>query len=234
MFMNLAAFKTSINQQLMFQYQQIVGADSNNHRWIEMLYRPQNMRGNINVEQYFRSLSTQQKIELDIKIFDYVPTVQKEINPDRLSVNLMPITLLSPTFRKQLNHLIDSQQIDVSKLCVEIVETHSMPPLCSGALELFAKIRRLGGWVALDDFGSGYAHWELLQMGLIDVIKVANQNLSITGTSAFTHGLSQFASSMNIKSVLEGVETQADYQAGKAQGFQNFQGWYFGSPGSNV
>ncbi len=233
--MNLAAFKTSINQQLMFQYQRIVGADSNHHRWIEMLYRPQNMRGSINVEQYFRSLSTQQKIELDIKIFDYVATAQEELNPDRLSVNLMPITLLSPTFRKRLNQLIDNHQLDVSKLCVEIVETHSMPPLCSGALELFAKIRRLGGWIALDDFGSGYAHWELLQMGLIDVIKVANQNLSAGGgTSSFTDGLSKFASAMNIKSVLEGVETPEDYEAGKAQGFQNFQGWYFGSPGSDL
>ncbi len=229
MFMNLAAFKTTINQQLMFQYQEIVSAGEKSQNWIEMLYRPQNMRGSINVEQYFRSLSTQQKIELDIKIFDYIETVQKEVNPERLSVNLMPITLLSQTFRKRLNHLLDHNHIDASKLCIEIVETHSMPPLCSGALELFAKIRRLGGWIALDDFGSGYAHWELLQMGLVDVIKVANQNISNKGVSSFAHGLARFAESMNIQSVLEGVETQEDFEIGLAQGYQNFQGWYFGS-----
>ncbi len=80
----------------------------------------------------------------------------------------------------------------------------------------------------MDDFGSGFAHWELLQMGLIDVIKVANQNLRRNNnTESFTHGLAKFAKSMGINTVLEGVETQKDFDLGLKQGYKNFQGWHF-------
>ena len=65
-------------------------------------------------------------------------------------------------------------------------------------------------------------------MGLIDVIKVAYQNLiHNNNTESFTHGLAEFANSMNINTVLEGVETKQDLELGIKQGYKNFQGWYF-------
>ncbi len=228
MFMNLAAFKSTISQKLQFQFQEIVGADSKSQNWIEMLYRPQHMLGHHNVERFFHSLSTQQKVDLDIQIFEQIPRILESQNPARLSVNLMPISLLSDDFKLTLMHLIDDGLIDPNKVCIEIIEIHSMPPLCSSGIELLNYFRSKGGWIALDDFGSGFAHWELLQMGLIDVIKVANQNLSHRDElSSFTHGLSKFAHSMGINTVLEGVETMRDFEKGLKQGFQNFQGWYF-------
>jgi EAL domain-containing protein (putative c-di-GMP-specific phosphodiesterase class I) len=227
MFMNLAAFKSTIEQKLNFQFQQIVDADKNRQNWIEMLYRPTNMMGHPDVEHFFKALSTQQKIDLDIKIFQEIGAVMHDQSINRLSVNLMPISLLSPQFRSQLWHLMDNDVINPAQLCIEIVETHTMPPLCSGAIELLQRFRAKGGWIALDDFGSGFAHWELLQTGLIDVIKVANQNLQHSGVNQFTYGLSRFAESMNIHSVLEGVESFDDFQRGRAQGFTYFQGWLF-------
>ena len=226
--MNLAAFKSTISQKLGFQFQHIVGANNNNQKWIEMLYRPQHMLGHINVEHFFRSLTSQQKVDLDLSIFNQLPHVLETQNPQRLSVNLMPISLLSKEFRVNLRSMIDNHLIDPSKICIEIVEIHSMPPLCASAIELLHYFRSKGGWIALDDFGSGFAHWELLQMGLIDVIKVANQNLSRNNnTVSFTHGLAKFATSMSINTVLEGVETQKDFDLGLRQGYKNFQGWYF-------
>jgi EAL domain-containing protein (putative c-di-GMP-specific phosphodiesterase class I) len=227
MFMNLAAFKSTIDQKLSFQFQEIVNADKQTQNWIEMLYRPNHMMGHPDMEHYFKALNTQQKVDLDIKVFQEINQVLNDHRPRRLSVNLMPISLLSPQFRSQLWHQLDNDVFDANQICIEIVETHSMPPLCSGAIDLIRKFRAKGGWIALDDFGSGFAHWELLQMGLIDVIKVANQNLQHQGVNQFTYGLSRFADSMNIRSVLEGVETFSDFQRGRAQGFQNFQGWLF-------
>ena len=228
MFMNLAAFKTTISEKLDFQFQQIVGADMNTQNWLEMLYRPQHMLGNINIEHFFKSLTSRQKVGLDINIFNQLPYVLTNKNLKRLSINLMPVSLSSDEFRSNLSYMIDSQLIDCQKICIEIVETHSMPPLESEAVELLQYFRSQGGWIALDDFGSGFAHWELLQMGLIDVIKVANQNLNHNNhTESFTHGLADFAKSMGINTVLEGVETQKDLKLGLKQGYSNFQGWYF-------
>jgi len=226
--MNLAAFKSTISQKLGFQFQQIVCADQKPQRWIEMLYRPKHLLGHMNVEQYFKSLTSQQKVDLDYNIFNQLPHILLSENPARLSINLMPISLLSSEFRANLRSLINNELINPNQICIEIVEIHSMPPLGSSALELLQLFRSKGGWVALDDFGSGSAHWELLQMGLIDVIKVANQNLKHNDhTEFFTHGLANFANSMRINTVLEGVETKEDYERGLKQGYKNFQGWYF-------
>lgn len=226
--MNIAAFQSAISQKLNFQFQDIVGMDGQSQNWVEMLYRPQNLMGHPNTEHFFHSLSTQQKVDLDIQIFEQVPDVQESHPLHRVSVNLMPISLLSDAFKAKFIGLIDAGLIDPSRLCLEIVEIHSMPPLCSSSIDLLKYFREYGGLVALDDFGSGFAHWELLQMGLIDVIKVANQNLSYRNVSAgFTLGLSSFAHAMGINTVLEGVENHVDYEKGLKQGFKNFQGWYF-------
>ncbi len=226
--MNLAVFKSTISQKLDFQFQQIVGADMNGQKWLEMLYRPQHMLGNVNVEQFFKSLTSQQKVDLDLSIFNQLPYILSAEKPERLSINLMPISLLSHEFRSNLRSMITSRLIDCKNICIEIVETHSMPPLCADAVNLLKQFRVEGGWIALDDFGSGSAHWELLQIGLIDVIKVASQNLNRNNnTESFTHGLSKFATSMGINTVLEGIETQKDLELGLKQGYKNFQGWYF-------
>lgn len=227
MFMNLAAFKTATDQKLMFQFQDIVDANANNQNWIEMLYRPQTLMGHRNVEQFFKALSVQQKVDLDIKIFSQIEHILQTQKPDRLSINLMPISLLSPQFRDLMWQLIDYNVIDPRRICLEIVEIDSMPPLCSSAIKVLQHFKDKGGWLALDDFGSGFAHWELLQMGLINVIKVASQNLKHFEHNQFTNGLAKFASSMNIQSVLEGVESKQDLVNGMNQGFDNFQGWYF-------
>ncbi|TDR19578.1 EAL domain-containing protein [Marinicella litoralis] len=225
--MNLAAFKSATDQKLTFQFQDIVDANANHQDWLEMLYRPQTLMGHRNVEQFFKALSVQQKIDLDIKIFSQIESVLETHNPKRLSINLMPISLLSPQFRDLLWQLIDYNIINPRQLCIEIVETDSMPPLCSSAIKVLQHFKEKGGWLALDDFGSGFAHWELLQMGLINVIKVASQNIKHSSHNNFTNGLAKFAASMNIISVLEGVENEQDLMTGMKQGFDNFQGWYF-------
>lgn len=213
-----------------FHLQEIRGTDMQSQNWFEMLYRPTNMQGNINVERYFRSLTTQQKIDLDIQIFNQLPRVLAECKPDRLSVNLTPISLLSNEFKNNLMRLIDSQLITPERICIEIIEIHSMPTLSDSSIDLLKYFRNRGGWIALDDFGSGFAHWDLLQIGLIDVIKVANQNLTHRHeTPTFTEGLAKFAHAMGINTVLEGVETEIDFEKGIRQGFKNFQGWYFNS-----
>lgn len=226
--MNLVAFQQNTANDLKFHLQEIWGLDMQSQNWIEMLYRPTSLLGNTNVEKYFKSLTTQQKIELDIQIFNQLPQMLTKHKPDRLSVNLAPISLLSDEFKNTMSHLIDSQLIDPSKICIEIIEIHSMPTLSYNSIDLLKYFRSLGGWIALDDFGSGFAHWDLLQIGLIDVIKVANQNLAHKHeTSTFTEGLSKFAQAMGISTVLEGVETKQDFEKGKKQGFTNFQGWFF-------
>lgn len=226
--MNFVAYKSNHEQKLRFQFQSIVDENGENQDWIEMFYRPQHFSGHSNIEQYFKSLTPQLKVDLDIEIFNQLSHILNHKQPNRLSINVMPNSLLNSEFRKKLVALMENQSIDPAHICIEIIEINSMSPMNTATLELLKHFKSLGGLIALDDFGSGFAHWELLQIGLIDVIKVAKQNFHRNqNVNQFTQGLSDFAKSLGITTVLEGIETHKDYEIGREQGFQNFQGWFF-------
>ena len=231
--MHLALFKSSTVENLNFQYQQIMDARKRPQRWIEMLFRPHSSAGISDVEAYFKSLSNEQAVALECGVFSSIPQVLKTENPRRLSVNLMPASLNSKKFQNHLGHMLEAGDFDPTRICIELVESQNLPELDINAMALLAQYRRMGGLVALDDFGSGNSHWELLQESLVDVIKVANQNVTGKDHSRFINALARFAESMDITTVLEGIESQQDYLLGVTQGFDHFQGWYF-DPGNTA
>lgn len=225
--MSYATISNRQHQKLNFHFQQIVDAHGQKQGWIEMLYRPDSLQGHETVDQFFKSQTQQQKVDLDIAIFSEARHILNNCSAEKISINLNPGSWSDNKFRSHLQHLLQAELIDAKRICIEFTEIEAMPSLCYEGIELLEKIKSQGGWIALDDFGSGFAHWELLQIGLVNVIKVANQNLMGNHINQFIHGLSNLASHLKINSVLEGVETKRDFIHGQQQGFDNFQGWYF-------
>lgn len=225
--MNFAAILKPTKQKLSFKFQDIVDFEGNSQGWVEMLYRPSSLQGQPNVEKFFKSLTEDQKVDLDITIFSEIEHILQNHNAQRISVNLTPVSLSSSRFRNHLLELINSRRIHPSRICIEFTEIDQMSTLSHESIELIQHFKAHGGWIALDDFGSGFAHWELLRLKLVNVIKVASQNLKDEDIGDFIRGLSMLASHLKIDSVLEGVETEADFIYGQQQGFNNFQGWYF-------
>jgi EAL domain-containing protein (putative c-di-GMP-specific phosphodiesterase class I) len=226
--MNYAAILRPTKQKLSFKFQDIVDFNGQPQGWVEMLYRPNSLQGQPNVEKFFKSLTQDEKVALDIAIFSEIEHVLNNHNAQRISVNLTPLSLSSSRFRNHMLDLINNRQITPNRMCIEFTEIDQMSTLSHETIELIQHFKAHGGWIALDDFGSGFAHWELLRLKLVNVIKVASQNLQDEDIGDFIQGLSRLASHLKINSVLEGVETEADFKFGQQQGFNNFQGWYFG------
>ena len=113
-------------------------------------------------------------------------------------------------------------------ICLEIVESSELDSLSKSCINTLKFFRRAGGWVALDDFGSGYAHWDLIKHDLVDVIKVVNQKIN-KGLSSelLIAAISAFAEKLGVKTVIEGIESQEDLDAAKVNGFSHYQGYYF-------
>lgn len=217
------------NLILKFAFEEIVNNKQQKQGWYEMLLRPYQDGKRLPTDKFIKSLSVSELLEIDLYVFNHICKVQRENNFDRLSVNVMPSSLGYPRFRKEIMDLVLSNRINPSKLCIEIVEQPKVT-VNHEIIQFLNLLRERCTLIALDDFGTGSAHWELFQYGVIDVVKVANQKLinkQITLKNNYMQALFRFADSLNLTTILEGVEEQNGLIIGRAMGFKHFQGWLF-------
>jgi EAL domain-containing protein (putative c-di-GMP-specific phosphodiesterase class I) len=217
------------NTILKFAFEEIVNNKQQQQGWHEVLLRPYQNGQRIPTEKYLSKLNPKELLGIDLFVFNSIQTIQQENNFDRLSVNVMPTSLGSPVFRKKVMDLVLSNKINPSQLCIEINE-QPMVHVSDEIIQFLNVLRERCTLIALDDFGSGNAHWELIQNGVIDVVKIANQKMGKTPRSLrnnYIQALFKFADSLNLTTILEGVEEHNGLVLGRAMGFKHFQGWFF-------
>ena len=217
------------NTILKFAFEEIVNNKQQHQGWHEVLLRPYQAGKRIPTEKFLNSLNKDELLEIDLYVFRAIHRIQLENDFDRLSVNVMPSSLASPIFRKEIMDLVLSNKIQPSKICIEIVE-QPMSQVTDEIIQFLNLLRERCALIALDDFGTGCAHWELFQYGVIDVVKVANQKLTNTPRvirNNYIQALFKFADSLNLTTILEGIEEQNGLLIGRAMGFKHFQGWLF-------
>ena len=91
-----------------------------------------------------------------------------------LAVNLSGQSISDPAFQRYLLELIDSQPVDLGKLCFEITETAAITKLAEAG-SFVQDMRRLGMRLALDDFGAGSSSFGYLKALQVDYLKIDGQ-----------------------------------------------------------
>jgi diguanylate cyclase (GGDEF)-like protein/PAS domain S-box-containing protein len=140
------------------------------------------------------------------------------------------------------------QQQDVPALVREVLATTGLPARCleleltesvlmhdtDATVETMRQIKRLGVRLALDDFGTGYSSLSYLKRFPIDVLKIDRSfTLEVTsddGAASITRAIIAMARSLNMTTVAEGVETQAQLDFLGALGCDVMQGYHIGRP----
>ena len=98
-------------------------------------------------------------------------------------------------------------------------------------LEILRKLREDGFIVEIDDFGSGYSSLNMLKEFPVDVLKV--DMVFLRGTVAGDRGrkiiksVNDLAKTLDMTTVVEGVETKEQLEDLIAMGCDVFQGMYF-------
>ena len=211
-----------------FGFENIVNPRNIGFQWEEILYRPS---FTTDISVYFRSMNAKDKVNFDFKTIECLVEISKNKPGVKLSVNISPVSLTSESFMFFLLKKIQTNQLNPRQICLEIVEDEPIPKLPFKILNVIKLLRNLGVWVALDDFGNGFAHWELLKNDLIDVLKIVNNNVNKSqfetlSTDCYLIGLLEFAKTQRISTVIEGIECEDDYLKGQSLGFDFFQGYY--------
>lgn len=150
----------------------------------------------------------------------------------RVNVNITASDLSNPGFVEMLEEALHGAGVSASSLGVEITESNTARQ--QAARETIEQLRRLGHVVHIDDFGTGYSSLSYLHDLAVDSIKIDKAFTRAIGTEAVTVSILPqilaMAEKLNLKVVVEGIETpeQARYFAGRSAVFG--QGWFFGRP----
>ena len=145
-----------------------------------------------------------------------------------LAVNMSPETAVSPQFMRLL------AETSVERVVFEVSE-HARVDDYEVLNQSLAELRVMGGRLAIDDAGAGFASLQHILRLSPDIIKL---DMSLTrgvdtdrARHALASALTSFAAEIGAAIVAEGIETREELEALRALGVTYGQGYYLGRPG---
>ncbi len=151
-----------------------------------------------------------------------------------LNINFLPNAVYEPAacIRKTLEAATRTG-FALNQLTFEIVEQEDLAE--SGhLLRIIEAYRRIGFKIALDDFGTGYSSLARFAELMPDIVKldraiVQNCDADTTRRAIIAH-MARLCRELDIKLVVEGVETEAEFAVAQAAGIRFVQGFYLARP----
>ncbi len=158
----------------------------------------------------------------------------EEIDKDiYVSVNVSPKDFFFMDIPQVFRELADSYDISHHRLHVEITEEAMMHDF-ERNLKVVEELRREGFVVVMDDFGSGYSSINVLNDVPIDLLKIDLKFLynakNKQKASVVLRTIMDLAKTLQIPTIMEGVETEDQVKETTEMGCDRFQGYYFARP----
>ena len=129
-----------------------------------------------------------------------------------IGVNLSDTSLARPDLAEWIFSLLERHQVDPMAFLVEVTEL-VLPVIRERAAEALRQFREKGLWLAVDDFGSGYASFNEVRDLPLNTLKIDRSFLTEQRDSAdyiILRTALEMTKALGCRSVAEGVETQAE------------------------
>ena len=151
----------------------------------------------------------------------------------KISVNISPTQLADGWLAQRIVRILSETGFPAERLVVEVTESSLFADM-DLARTIVTSLKNQGVRLALDDFGTGFSSLSHLRSLPFDIIKidrsfVSNMNAK-RENSAIIRAVTTLASALSVPVCVEGIESEATYEAVVALGCAIGQGWYFGKP----
>ena len=147
------------------------------------------------------------------------------------SINVSPIQLMEINFDKNVEAIIEKYNVNYNKLCFEITESVILEnnDTVYNNVEF---LRNKGIKLALDDFGTGYASFNYLTKYSLDILKIDKVFLEDAFKNDFEiiNHIKKISNILDMKVIIEGVETENQFEKLKEIKCDLFQGYYLSKP----
>lgn len=151
---------------------------------------------------------------------------------DYIEINLSAMQCLRSDLSNEIIALTTKYKVDPSRVNLEITETASG----YSQSKLYGNISALsehGFSVSLDDFGTGYSNLMRIASLPLDIVKLDRVFVVMEeagGNHVIIRNLIKMLKSMNLKVLVEGVETREMLDSFTQMGVDEIQGFYFSKP----
>jgi diguanylate cyclase (GGDEF)-like protein len=149
-----------------------------------------------------------------------------------VSVNLSPSVLRDPGFGDYVAATLKQRTLPPSYLKFELTEMALGN--VAGARECLERLHGMGIQLVLDDFGTGYSSLSNLQLFPFDLVKIdcpfVDRRGVFQSNMSMVAAMIQLASSLDLTTVAEIIDSEAAAAALKAMGCRYGQGYYFSPP----
>ena len=148
-------------------------------------------------------------------------------------MNLSPIQLFQADIVETVRGALDRWSLAPEALVLELTE-EVMIKDADGAVERLEELKALGVQLAIDDFGTGYSSLNYLRHLPVDILKIDKSfvdGLTAGPTeSAFGKLIIDFAHTLGLRTVAEGVEQPEQAMALRRLGCHLAQGYLWARP----
>ncbi|MCY1705614.1 putative bifunctional diguanylate cyclase/phosphodiesterase [Pannonibacter sp. SL95] len=151
----------------------------------------------------------------------------------RVAVNVSPVQFRTRTLVLEVIAALGASGLSANRLEIEITEGVLLQDT-EATLSILSELQRLGVRIAMDDFGTGYSSLSYLRKFRFDKVKIDRafvQDLNKGQDKlAVVRAVTGLCTSLGIATTAEGVESEEQLLALKAEGCTQAQGYYTGRP----
>lgn len=155
------------------------------------------------------------------------------VSPPRVSFNLSARQLVAPGLASTIVHMAQRYGVPPSMLDVEVTE-NSLVTDFDEAADILTALKQAGLSTSLDDFGSGYSSLAYLVRLPIDTLKIDKSFVWALGHAPNAPGIINaiiaLARSLEMRTLAEGVENEAQRRMLADQGCDAVQGYLISRP----
>jgi diguanylate cyclase (GGDEF)-like protein len=153
--------------------------------------------------------------------------------PLKLAVNLSPLQFLQEDLAGAVERVLAETGLAPSRLELEVTEGLLIKD-AGGAIAMLERLKALGVQISMDDFGTGYSSLTYFRMFPFDKVKIdqgfVREMVDNPQALAIIRSVIGLGHGLGVPVVAEGVETQAQLDALRAEGCDQVQGYLIARP----
>jgi diguanylate cyclase (GGDEF)-like protein len=176
--------------------------------------------------------------ELDLYVLEDVCRMLRDWNEVGIdivpvSVNFSRVDVEHPGIVEDIIAIVDKYELDHNLIKIELTES-AFSENIGNIINTLKRLREAGFVIMMDDFGSGYSNLNMFKDMPIDVVKIDMYFLRNIENSErgmiVLESVVQMAKRLGLEIVVEGVETQEQYDYIRKLRCEMIQGYYFAKP----
>lgn len=156
--------------------------------------------------------------------------------PIQVAVNVSSVQFARDSFLEEVEEILRRTGLRPNLLQIELTESVTLAGV-ERAAEMLRRLKARGISVAMDDFGTGYSCLSYLPKLAFDAIKLdrsfVNELTVRPETRALVQSILSLAHNLNMKVIVEGIETREQLELMRALGTDEAQGYLLGRPSPN-